>query len=67
MPRLQPRGLLPRISVPSRSSCASERGEGKIFAHWWTSWFDEPTQICFADERVSMPYLLYTAVEKLRR
>jgi uncharacterized protein (DUF305 family) len=40
---------------------ASQSGEAKIFAHWWASWFDEPMQICSADERASMPGLLDTA------
>jgi uncharacterized protein (DUF305 family) len=46
---------------------ASQRGEAKILAHWWASWFGEPMQLCSAQERASMPGLLDTAdVAKLR-
>jgi uncharacterized protein (DUF305 family) len=46
---------------------ASQRGEAKILANWWTSWLGEPMQICSAEERASMPGLLdASAVAKLR-
>jgi uncharacterized protein (DUF305 family) len=40
---------------------ASQKGETRILAHWWASWFGEPMQICSAEERGSMPGLLDTA------
>jgi uncharacterized protein (DUF305 family) len=40
---------------------ASQKGEARIFTHWWASWFDEPMQICSAEEKAAMPGLLDTA------
>lgn len=61
-PRLSPRGASdPHLRPLSKLLAASQSGEAKIFAHWWASWFDEPMQICSADERASMPGLLDTA------
>jgi uncharacterized protein (DUF305 family) len=57
----------PHLRALSKLMVASQRGEAKILAHWWASWFDEPMQICSAEERASMPGLLDTAdVTKLR-
>jgi len=51
----------PHLRALSKLMVASQRGEAKIFVHWRASWFDEPTQICSAAERASMPGLLETA------
>jgi len=51
----------PHLRALSRLMVASQRGEAKLFAHWWASWFVEPMQICSAQERASMPGLLDTA------
>jgi uncharacterized protein (DUF305 family) len=48
----------PHLRALSKLMVASQRGEAKIFVHWWASWFDEPMQICSAKERASMPGLL---------
>jgi uncharacterized protein (DUF305 family) len=45
----------------SKLMVASQRGESKILAHWWASWFIEPMQICSSLERASMPGLLDAA------
>ena len=45
----------------SKLMVASQRGESKILAHWWASWFVEPMQICSSLERASMPGLLDAA------
>ena len=58
----------PHLRALSNLLAASQRGEAKIFAHWWASWFGEPMQVCSAEERASMPGLLDTAdVAKLGR
>jgi uncharacterized protein (DUF305 family) len=51
----------PHLRALSKLMAASQRGEAKIFARWWASWFGEPMQICSAEERASMPGLLETA------
>jgi uncharacterized protein (DUF305 family) len=57
----------PHLRALSKLMVASQKGEAEILAHWWTSWFGEPMQICSAAERASMPGLLYPAdVDKLR-
>ena len=61
-PRL-PRSERPtRTFAPFRSSWRRvRREEARILAHWWTSWFGEPMQICSAQERAAMPGLLDAA------
>ena len=57
----------PHLRAFSKLMVASQRGESDILAHWWASWFDEPIQICSAEERASMPGLLNPAeVARLR-
>jgi uncharacterized protein (DUF305 family) len=51
----------PHLRALSKLMVASQRGEASILAHWWTSWFDEPMQICSAQERAAMPGLLDAA------
>ena len=51
----------PHLRALSKLMVASQRGEAKIFARWWASWFGEPMQVCSAEERESMPGLLDTA------
>ena len=51
----------PHLRALSKLLAASQRGEAKIFARWWASWFGEPMQVCSAEERASMPGLLDTA------
>ena len=61
-PRLRvERASDPHLRALSKLMAASQRGEAKIFARWWASWFGEPMQICSAEERASMPGLLETA------
>ena len=39
----------------------------RILAHWWASWFEQPMQICSAEERAAMPGLLGPAeIARLR-
>jgi uncharacterized protein (DUF305 family) len=46
---------------------ASQRGENKIIAKWWASWFGLPMQVCSSEERAAMPGLLTSAqVDELR-
>jgi uncharacterized protein (DUF305 family) len=55
------------LGALSKLMVANQRGESRILAHWWASWFNEPMKICSAEERASMPGLLDTAdVAKLR-
>jgi uncharacterized protein (DUF305 family) len=57
----------PHLRALSNLMAASQKGEAKILAHWWASWFVEPMQICSAQERASMAGLLDTTdVAKLR-
>jgi uncharacterized protein (DUF305 family) len=57
----------PHLRALSRLMVASQRGEARILAHWWASWFNQPMQICSAEERASMPGLLDPAdIAKLR-
>jgi uncharacterized protein (DUF305 family) len=51
----------PHLRALSKLMVASQRGETRIFAHWWASWFGEPMQICSAQERASMPGMLDAA------
>jgi uncharacterized protein (DUF305 family) len=51
----------PHLRALSNLMAASQRGEARIFARWWASWFGEPMQVCSAEERASMPGLLDTA------
>jgi uncharacterized protein (DUF305 family) len=51
----------PHLRALSKFMVASQRGESKILAHWWASWFIEPMQICSSLERASMPGLLDAA------
>lgn len=48
----------PHLRALSKLMVASQRGEARILAHWWKSWFGEPMQICSAQERAEMPGLL---------
>jgi uncharacterized protein (DUF305 family) len=48
----------PHLRAVSKLMVASQKGEAKILARWWASWFGEPMQICSAEERVAMPGLL---------
>ena len=59
---------LPRSERPTRTFAPFRSlwrrvkgGEARILAHWWTSWFGEPIQICSAEERAAMPGLLDAA------
>jgi uncharacterized protein (DUF305 family) len=46
---------------------ASQRGETRILAQWWASWFEQPMPICSAEERAAMPGLLELAeIARLR-
>ena len=46
---------------------ASQRGENRLFAKFWHSWFSDPLEWCSAEERAAMPGYLTTAkVEELR-
>jgi uncharacterized protein (DUF305 family) len=57
----------PHLRALSNLMAASQKGEAKILARWWASWFVEPMQICSAQERASMAGLLdMTEVAKLR-
>jgi uncharacterized protein (DUF305 family) len=57
----------PHLRALSNLMAASQKGEAKILARWWASWFVEPMQICSAQERASMAGLLdMTDVAKLR-
>jgi uncharacterized protein (DUF305 family) len=51
----------PHLRALSKLMAASQGREASILAHWWTSWFDEPMQICSAQERAAMPGLLDAA------
>jgi uncharacterized protein (DUF305 family) len=51
----------PHLRALSKLMAASQEGEARILAHWWTSWFGEPIQICSAEERAAMPGLLDAA------
>jgi len=51
----------PHLRALSKLMAASQGGETRILAHWWTSWFDEPMQTCSAQERAAMPGLLDAA------
>ena len=51
----------PHLRALSKLMAASQGGEARILAHWWTSWFGEPIQICSAEERAAMPGLLDAA------
>ena len=48
----------PHLRALSKLMVASQTGESRILAHWWASWFEEPMQICSAQERAAMPGLL---------
>ena len=48
----------PHLRALSKLMAASQRGEARTLAHWWTSWFGEPMQVCSAQERTAMPGLL---------
>jgi uncharacterized protein (DUF305 family) len=57
----------PHLRALSKLMVASQRGEAKILAHWWASWFGGQMQICSAEERDSMPGLLdIVDIAKLR-
>jgi uncharacterized protein (DUF305 family) len=61
------RAVDPHLRALTKLMVASQRGEGRILAHWWASWFSEPKQICSAQERAAMPGLLDPAeVAKLQ-
>ena len=51
----------PHLRALSKLMAASQGGEARILARWWTSWFDEPMQICSAQERAAMRALLDAA------
>jgi hypothetical protein len=52
------RAANPHLRALSKLMAASQGGEARILAQWWTSWFGEPMQICSAQERAAMPGLL---------
>jgi uncharacterized protein (DUF305 family) len=57
----------PHLRALSMLMVASQRGEARILAHWWASWFEQSMQICSAEERASMPGLLDPAdIARLR-
>jgi uncharacterized protein (DUF305 family) len=57
----------PHLRALSRLMVASQRGEMRILAHWWASWFEQPMPICSAEERAAMPGLLGPAeIARLR-
>jgi uncharacterized protein (DUF305 family) len=57
----------PHLRALSRLMVASQRGETRILAHWWASWFEQPMPICSAEERAAMPGLLGPAeIARLR-
>ena len=58
---LPQRAVDPHLRALSKLMVASQRGEARIFSHWWANWFGESMQICSAQERASMPGLLDTA------
>ena len=55
------RAVDPHLRALSKLMAASQGGEVRILAHWWTSWFREPMQICSARERAAMSGLLDAA------
>jgi uncharacterized protein (DUF305 family) len=57
----------PHLQSLAKLMAASQRGENRIFARWWRSWFDRPMEICSAAERAVMPgYLRPEEVQRLR-
>jgi uncharacterized protein (DUF305 family) len=57
----------PHLRTLSKLMVASQKGEARIFTHWWANWFGEPMQVCSAEEKAAMPGLLDTAaVAKLQ-
>jgi uncharacterized protein (DUF305 family) len=57
----------PHLRALARLMAASQNGEARILRQWWSSWFDDPMQVCSADERAAMPGLLDSAdIERLR-
>jgi uncharacterized protein (DUF305 family) len=55
------RAIEPHLRALSKLMIANQKGEVKILSRLWVSWFEEPMQICSAQERASMPGLLDTA------
>ncbi len=51
----------PQLRALARLMAAEQIGENKIFAQWWTSWFNAPVQICSSAEQASMPGMLSAA------
>jgi uncharacterized protein (DUF305 family) len=57
----------PHLRALARLMVASQRGETRILARWWASWFEQPMPICSAEERAAMPGLLEPAeIARLR-
>jgi uncharacterized protein (DUF305 family) len=48
----------PHLRALARLIAASQLGESRIFAQWWTSWFDPVPSICSPGEMASMPGML---------
>lgn len=62
------RALEPHLKKLSALMVASQKGENRLFAQFWESWFDEPLEMCSAEERAVMPGFLTTAqINQLRQ
>jgi uncharacterized protein (DUF305 family) len=48
----------PHLRSLARLMAASLTGENRIFAQWWTSWFQQVSDICSPQEMASMPGML---------
>jgi uncharacterized protein (DUF305 family) len=48
----------PHLRNLARLMAASQKGENRIFAQWWQSWFGPVSAICSPDEMASMPGML---------
>jgi uncharacterized protein (DUF305 family) len=58
----------PHLQSLAKLMEASQTGESRILANWWTSWFGLPMQICSAEERAAMPgFLEATQLDELRK
>lgn len=57
----------PHLRALAGLMVASQASESSYLERWWRSWFDEPMQLCSAEERAAMPGLLSDAeVAELR-